>query len=218
MSRWRPSPDEERWLEVASELGTAVPRATLAEPTGGWRSTGPLARAALFIFGFVAAVLFFGILGFDEATFLVAGLGAALLPGVGTGRLVTTVLLIALGIALLVAGLRRRRHAPMFGFMGCVACLAMELRLATTLANETWLIVYGLAALVAGVALDRYLRQPRNGLTSAALTKREGPLDLLQTAGAAVLAQRSAPEPPPAESTFKPGGGRFGGGGAGGSY
>jgi hypothetical protein len=141
-----------------------------------------------------------------------------LTPGVGTGRLATAALLLALGIALLLAGLQRRRHAPLLGFLGCVASLAVELRLATTLATETWLILYGLAALVAGVALDRYLRQPRNGLTSAALTHREGPLDLLQTAGAALLAQRAAPEPPPPESTFTPGGGRFGGGGASGNY
>jgi hypothetical protein len=370
MNRWRPSPAEERWLEVASMLGSAVPRDALAGRTGGWRSTGPLARAALFVLGLVACVLFFGILGFDEDTLLVAGLGAALaaewltvakrlhasgieeglclggylliglwittlsgshldifggtgdalvliaaagaaglrrlnplvttcaviglvywvasttmaraldpvigagvtgvafgcalaalaltlgareyqrpshdrmldwliaalpvaayaqhanrgyyvasvMPGAGTGRLVTTVLLIALGIALLIVGLRRRKHAPLLGFMGCVACLAMELRQATTLATETWLVIYGLAALVAGVVLDRYLRQPRNGLTSAALTTREGPLDLLQIAGAAILAQRTAPEPPPPESTFEPGGGRFGGGGASGRY
>jgi hypothetical protein len=371
MSRWRPSPAEERWLEVASELGTAVPRAALVERTGGWRSTGPLARAALFILGFIAAMLLLAILGFDDdSLWLVAGLAAALaaewlsvgrrlhasgieeglclagylligvwigtlgesrfnlfgstddtlvliaaaaaaglrrlnplvtagaaialvywvgssstaraldpvfgagvtgvasgcalaalalalgrreyrrpshdrmldwlvatlpvaayaehasrgyylaslVPGVDTGRLVTTVLLLALGIALLIAGLRRRRHAPLLGFMGCVACLAMELRLATTLTTETWLVVYGLAALIAGVVLDRYLRQPRNGLTSAALTKREGPLDLLQTAGAAILAQRTAPEFPPPEPSFEPGGGRFGGGGASGRY
>jgi len=371
VSRWRPSPAEERWLEVASELGEAVPRAAMAERTGGWRSTGPLARVALFVLGFVAAALLLAILGFDsDATLLVAGLIAALaaewltvakrlhasgieeglclagylligawittliepksvvvretadalvliaaagaaglrrlnplvttgaviafvywvgstatahaldlvigggvtgvafgcalaalalalgareyrrpshdrmldwlvatlpvaayaqhatwnyhvatlVPGAGTGRLATTVLLLALGVALLVAGLRRRRHAPFLGFMGCIACLAVELRLATTLATETWLILYGLTALIAGVALDRYLRQPRNGLTSAALTHREGPLDLLQTAGAAVLAQRTAPEPPPPEPTFTPGGGRFGGGGASGQY
>jgi hypothetical protein len=370
MSRWRPSPDEERWLEVASELGEAVPRAAMAERTGGWRSTGPLVRVALFVLGFVAAVLLLAILGFDDDTLLVAGLIAALAaewltvskrlhasgieeglclagflligawittltgpridvvgaevdtlvliaaagaagmrrlnpfvttgaviafvywigstatahaldpvigygvtavafgcalaalalalgareyrrpshdrmldwlvatlpvaayaqhatwnysiatlyPGAGTGRLATTVLLLALGVALLLAGLRRRRHAPFIGFMGCVACLAVELRLATTLATETWLILYGLAARIAGVALDRYLRQPRNGLTSAALTHREGPLDLLQTAGAALLAQRAAPEPPPPEPTFTPGGGRFGGGGASGQY
>ena len=138
--------------------------------------------------------------------------------GGGTGRLATTVLLLVLAAVLLVAGLRRRRHAPLLGFMGCVACLAVELRLATALATETWLIFYGLAALVAGVALDRYLRTPRNGFTSAALSQREGPLDLLQTAGAAVLAQRAAPELPHSGPTLTPGDGRFGGGGATGSY
>jgi hypothetical protein len=372
VSRWRPSPDEERWLEVASELGAAVPRAVVAERAGGWRSTGPLARIALFVLGFVAAALLLGILRFgDETMLLVAGLIAALAaewltvrkrlhasgieeglcvagflmigawittfiharpdligatvetlvliaaagaaglrlmnplvttcavlafvnwigstataraldqtigggvtavafgcalatvalvmgarqyrrpshdrmldwlvatlpiaayaqhatwnayevlraPGAtGAGRLATSTLLLALGAALLVTGLRRRRHAPLVGFMGCVACLAIELRLATSLATETWLIVYGLAALVAGVALDRYLRRPRNGVTSAALTHREGPLDLLQTAGAALLAHRTAPEAPPAQPRVTPGEGRFGGGGASGKY
>lgn len=371
-SRWRPSPDEERWLEVASALGAAIPSAALTERAGGWRSTGPLARVALFVLGIVAAALLFGILGSgDETTLLVAGITAALvaewltlerrlhasgieeglcvagflmigawittlidsrpefsggtvdtlvliaavaaaglrllnpllttcavlalvywvgstapahaldqavgagvtavafgcalatlaltlgsreyrrpshdrmldglvatLPvaayaqhatwdaydvlnlagGIGTGRLATALLLLALATALLVAGLRRRRHAPLLGFMGCVACLAVELRLATTLATETWLILYGLAALVVGVALDRYLRQPRNGLTSAALTNRGGPLDLLQTAGAALLAQRTAPEPTASQPAVTPGEGRFGGGGASGSY
>ena len=79
MSRWRPSPDEERWLAVASELGAAVPPAAVAERTGGWRSTGLLARIALFVLGFVAAALLFGILGFgSEINLLVAGLIAAL--------------------------------------------------------------------------------------------------------------------------------------------
>jgi hypothetical protein len=372
MSRWRPSPDEERWLEVASELGAAVPRTALAARTGGWRGTGPLARIALFVLGLVAAALLLGILRFgSEITLLIAGLIAALaaewlavekrlhasgieeglcvagflligawittlidarpqfgggsvgmlvliaaaaaaglrllnplvttfavvafvrwfgstaaaqaldrtigvgmtaltlccvlaalalalgarqyrrpshdrmldwlvatLPiaayeqhatwhayalmkspgGESTGHLATTVLLLALGTALLVTGLRRRRHAPLVGFMGCVVGLAVELRLATTLSTETWLIVYGLAALVAGVAVDRYLRQPRNGLTSAALDSRDGPLDLLQTAGAALLAQRTAPEQRPPQPAVTPGEGRFGGGGASGNY
>lgn len=371
MSRWRPSPAEERWLEAASVLGAAVPRAAVAERTGSWRSTGPLARSALFVLGFVAAALLVAIIGFgDQANLLIAGLIAALaaewltvgkrlhasgieeglcvagflligawitsltgprpdvaggdvdalvliaaagaaglrrlnplvttaavlafvhwvgstataqaldqvvgagvtavtfgctlaalalalgareyrrpsydrmldglvatlpvaayaqhaarganaaafLPGVGTGRLATTILLLALAIALLVTGLRRRRHAPLLGFMGCVACLAVELRLVTTLATETWLIVCGLAALMVGVVVDRYLRQPRSGLTSASLAHREGPLDLLQTAGAALLAQRTAPEAPSANAAFTPGGGRFGGGGASGSF
>jgi hypothetical protein len=375
MSRWRPTPDEERWLEVAARLG-AVARDALAQRAGGWRSTGPLARIALFVLGLVAAGLVLGILEFGVpvldlgATALLAGLIAAAaaewlavgkrlhasgieeglcvagflligawivtliepedymtaraatlvmiaaglaaglrllnpfvtacavvafvnwvdttviartldqsigggvtalasglalaafalvlgardyrrpshdrmldwlvatLPiaayvqhatwslnpvvsgplGSAGGRPATMAMLLVLGIALLVVGLRRRRHAPLLGFMACVGCLAVELRLATTLATETWLILYGLAALVAGVALHRYLRRPRNGLTSAALETREGPLDLLQTAGAALLAQRATTGAPPAEAGVTPGEGRFGGGGASGRY
>jgi hypothetical protein len=128
------------------------------------------------------------------------------------------VLLLALGAAMLIVGLRRRRHAPLLGFMGCIACLAIELRGVTALTTEAWLTICGLVALVAGVALDRYLREPRNGLTSAALSSREGPLDLLQTAGAAVLAQRTASELPQSDAAVTGGGGRFGGGGASGGY
>jgi hypothetical protein len=372
VSRWRPSPGEERWLEVASRLGGAIPRDALAKQSGGWRSTGPLARAALFVLGFAAAVLLFGILGFSsETTALIAGLIAAgvaewltvrkrlhasgieeglcvaglLLVGVWvsmrisetlgipeyeparivlavaaglaglrllnpfvttcavialidwlnstavaraidmstgagitellcgcalaafalalgartyqrpsydrmldwlvatlpvvtylphatwsvfvdasvvsampSGRLLTTLVLVALGVAMLIVGLRRRRHAPFLGFMGCVACLAVELRLATSLATEIWLIICGFVALVAGMALDRYLRQPRNGVTSAKLSEREGPLDLLQTAGATVLAGRADPAGPAAGPAVTPGEGRFGGGGASGRY
>jgi len=102
--------------------------------------------------------------------------------------------------------------------MGCVACLAVELRLATSVTAETWLLACGFSALIAGAGLDRYLRQPRNGLTSTALTDGESALDLLQTAGATLLAQRTARDLATPESTFTPGGGRFGGGGASGNY
>lgn len=372
MSRWRPSPEEERWLEVASLLGSAVPGSALNGRTGGWRSTGPLARVALFVLGLVAALLLLGVLGFsDETTLLIAGLVATLaaewltvqkrlhasgieeglslagslliglwitavtgsephggwhpvdtlvliaaagaaglrrlnpfvttcamiafvswvgssanartldrmigdgitaftvgctlaalalalgarhyrrpshdhmldwlvatLPvaaysqnaawiygavsgtsgSASTSRLAIPLVLIALGTTMLVTGLRRKRHAPLLGFLGCVACLAVELRLAANLSLETWLVVCGLVALIAGAGLDRYLRRPRNGLTSSKLTDRDGPLDLLQTAGAAGLAPRSVPETPPPEAGYTPGGGRFGGGGASGGY
>lgn len=144
--------------------------------------------------------------------------GALGYTGVSTSRLVTAALLIALGAAMLITGLRRRRHAPLLGFMGCVACLALELRLAAGFATEAWLLGYGLVTLGAGVALDRYLREPRKGLTSASLTSREGPLDLLQTAGAAVLTQHNATAAPQPEAPVTGGGGRFGGGGASGSF
>jgi hypothetical protein len=372
MSRRRPSPGEERWLEVAGRLGGTIPRDSLAEHTGGWRSTGPLARAALFVLGFIAAVLMFGILGFsNEAAALIAGLLAAgagewltvrkrlhasgieeglcvagflligmwaasraaealgspiyeparlvlalaagaaglrllnpfvttcavmalidwlgstataraldqaagagmtefvygsalaalalalgartyarpsydrmlgwlvatlpvmaylphatwsvivdagVVSAMASSRLPTTLVLVALGVTMLTVGLRRRCHAPLLGFMGCVACLAVELRPATSLATESWLIICGSVALVAGMTLDRYLRQPRSGVTSAKLTDREGPLDLLQTAGAAVLAGRAAPEGPAAAPAVTPGEGRFGGGGASSGY
>ena len=372
MGGWRPSPDEERWLEVASQLGSALPADALAERTGGWRRTGPLARIALFALGFVAAALMFGILGISSgrtlfaagliavvaaewlsvqkrlhasgieegltvAGFLMIGLwiavevlpspsggdsnlhtlvvitalGAAglrrlnafvttcavvgfvywfgstgfaqaldvvaggdvaafgvgcalaalaLLLGsrefrrpshdrmldwmvatlpiaayaqlvhwspfdaidietqIGVTRLATILVLLALGATLLTTGLRRRRHAPLWGFLGCVVALAVELRTAVPVATETWLIAWGLVALVAGVTLDRYLREPRNGLTSTSLAKGEGPLDLLQIAGTALLAHRAAPESPPAEPGFEGRGGKFGGGGASGRY
>lgn len=372
MSQWRPSADEERWLAVASELGAGLPRAALAERTGGWRSTGPLARIALFVLGFVAAALLFGILGIgNEVMLLVAGLIAALtaewlsvrkrlyasgieegltvagllmigvwiavevlpaptrgdsslhmlvviaavgaaglrrlnafvttcavigfvywagstgladtldaaigkgmtafavgcalaalalalgerdyrrpshdrmldwlvatLPiaayaqapgvaafeaaaianGAGGTRPAIVVLLLVLGAAMLVTGLRRRRQAPLWGLLGCVVALAVELRAAVPVAPETWLVGWGLVALVAGVTLDRYLREPRNGLTSTSLAKGEGPLDLLQVAGSALLAHRAAPEAPRAAPGFDGGGGKFGGGGASGRY
>jgi hypothetical protein len=372
MSRWRPSPDEERWLAVASQLGGSVPAGGLAGRTGDWRSTGPLARIALFALGFVAAALLFGVLGFgSETMLLVAGLIAALaaewltvrkrlyasgieegltvagflmiglwiaveiLPAPGQGdtslqtfvviaalgaaglrrlnafvttcavagfvywvgstgladgldrtigngmtafaagcalaalalalgarefrrpahdrmldwlvatlpivayaqsprvaaldaaaiangtdttRLLVVTLLCVLGAAMLGTGLKRRSHAPLWGFLGCVVAFAIELRPVVPVAPEWWLIACGLVALVAGVALDRYLREPRNGLTSASLRKGEGPPELLQMAGTALLAQRAAPAPSPVEPTFHGGGGEFGGGGASGRY
>ena len=119
---------------------------------------------------------------------------------------------------MLWTGLRRRRHAPLWGFLGCAAALAIELRGAFGLATETWLILCGLVALIASATLDRYLREPRDGLTSASLSQREGPLDLLQIAGTGLLAKHAGPEPPSSDAAFEGGGGKFGGGGASGSY
>jgi hypothetical protein len=364
MSRWRPEPDEERWLDVAARLRGALARDALTERAGGWRGTGPLARIALFVLGCLAAGLVVGILGMNsDLMLLVAGLVAALagewlkqgkrlhasgieeglclagylmiglwisgkigghvdviwilvmvatgaasvrlltpflamcavlaglewldsmqfaraidaqagdgitvlllasavaaaalaagsrvfrrpshdrmldwlvvVPSVfeyalhggwgwsdsiagayrgGTGRLTACTLLLGLAAAMLATGLRRRRHAPLLAFLGCVACLMLELRFAIGGPTEAWLLLSGLAAIGAGLALDRSLRRGRGGLTSAKLTDREGPMDLLQTMGVAVLAQRGGPEAPPSTAAHE---GRFGGGGASGKY
>jgi hypothetical protein len=367
VSRWRPTPDEERWLAAASRLRLRPDGAELAARTGGWRVTGPLARIALFVLGVLAAGLAWGLLsgaaglgllvsgiavlgaaewlirarrlhasGVEEAlvaaglvmivlwlvdtaaseasavpllalalllaglrllnplltwlaafTFVVwfsreapglrvdawLGFGTAAVAGAclvavaalaagarefrrpshdrmldwlvaalpaatyaygggwrlalrpelldpawaGASRGVVPMLLGIYAAIALVVGVRRRAHAPLLGFLGGTACLLLELHPYTGLPAELWLIVCGAAALAAGLVLDRRLREPRDGVTSARLNDREGPLDLLQHAGASVLAQRDAPAARPDEG-FAPGGGRYGGGGAGGSW
>jgi hypothetical protein len=139
-------------------------------------------------------------------------------PDVGAHRIVTVAVLLVSGAALLTTGLRRRRHAPLIGFLGCLVGLAVELRFATGISNEAWLLACGFSALVAGALLDRWLRVPRHGLTSVPADRGEAALDLLQTAGAAIVSQRSAPEPVPEASVMSGEGGRFGGGGASGGY
>ena len=366
MSRWRPAPDDERWLEVASRLRGALPAGALTEQAGHWRSIGLFGRIALFVLGLVAAALLLGILGFsNDDMLLVAGVVAAgaaewlklgkrlqasgieeglcvagyLMVGVwfagklpppsgphselllfvvtiatgaaglrllnpllttcaalafvewcgstqavraanaamGAGmsefalacaggaialaagvhvfrrpshdrmldwlvvalpiyayvqraggdpftttlsapgslsiRATTVLVLLALGIASFAVGLQRRRHAPLLAALGCIACIAVQCVRASGWPVEAWLVLLGLAAIAVGAGVDRFLRSPRNGVTSARLTDREGPLDLLQTAGAAILAGPASHEAPPDSR-----GGRFGGGGASGSF
>lgn len=372
MSVWRPSPDEERWLEVAARLRGALTGKLTQERTGGWRSAGLFARVALFVLGLVAAAMVLAVLGFNhDAMLLVAGViatgaaewlkvgkrlhasgieeglcvGGYMLIGLwiagkagpvfgrpgldvfwlvviattgaaglrllnpllttcaalafvewldsthvahmfdatagggmaalvcacvvaavalaagahefrrpshdrmldwlvvalpvsaylrrtafdvfdvtsvatlaGANRAVVMVLLLALAVVALAAGLRRRRHAPLLAFLGCLGCVGIELRFSSPWSTELWLVIDGLAATAAGLAIDRYLRQTRNGLTSATLTDQEGPLDLLQTAGAAVLTQSGSPATQPVEPASVPHEGRFGGGGASGRF
>ena len=78
MSTWRPSPDEERWLEVAARLRGDLAWNLARERTGGWRSAGLFARIALFVLGLVAAALVLAVLGFNhDVMLLVAGVIAA---------------------------------------------------------------------------------------------------------------------------------------------
>jgi hypothetical protein len=130
-------------------------------------------------------------------------------------HLFAPVALLAFGLLALVTGIRRRTHGPLLACMVCIACVAYELRNLTGLPVEARHIIWGTVALVAATILDRYLRTPRRGITSQKLSDREGPLDLLQLAGASVLTPRTQPAQ---TSAFHAGGGQGAGGGAHGTY
>jgi len=118
------------------------------------------------------------------------------------------------GIALAV-GLLRRAHAPIVAFMLCVACTAYELRGLTGLGLESRLMVWGCVLLLVSLVLDRYLREPRGGITSRQVRDTDDSAGILGIAGSAVLTPHS---PSKAEASFEGGGGSFGGGGATGRY
>lgn len=119
------------------------------------------------------------------------------------------------GALSLRGGIRRRRHAPILAGMACAGCVGYALRHVTGLALEVRLIVWGSAALVLALALDRYLRTPRAGITSRDVGLGKDALGLLQLVGAGALTP-SATQPPGAP--FKGAGGGFDGGGASGGY
>jgi len=128
---------------------------------------------------------------------------------VGTGLASGIFALVAL-----IAGIRRRSHAPLLASMAAMGCVAYQLRDLTTLPLKLKLIVWGSAALLAAMGLDRYLRTPRRGITSHQVGEGTAGLDLLQWVGAGAL----SPKPVPQAAPFKGGGGTFSGGGADGSY
>jgi hypothetical protein len=144
------------------------------------------------------------------------GWGAAI-PGTGAptaANLPAIAMLAALAIAAVVTGLRRRRHGPLLCGMLAGACAAVEIARSTGWPAEVLLIGGGLLVLMVGAMLDRRLRKPWRGYTSAPLDESAGSLDLLGAALAgAQLPAAGAPAP------TEPGrGGRFGGGGASGDY
>jgi hypothetical protein len=114
----------------------------------------------------------------------------------------------------LIVGIRRRSHAPLLACMASLGCVAYQLRDLTTLPLKVKLIVWGSAALLAALGVDRYLRTPRRGITSHQLGEGTAALDLVQWVGAGALSPKAAPQAAP----FKGGGGAGGGGGADGSY
>lgn len=143
-----------------------------------------------------------------------AALTPARLASAGLSAALPAVIALSFAIAWLVIGARRRSHAPLIGALLSAACLAWSLRELTGLPLYGRLILWGTIAFVAGLALERWLRVPRAGITSSPLAPRSNAEDLLQVAGAAQLspARPAPPEP------FDGGGGNFGGGGASGRF
>jgi hypothetical protein len=124
--------------------------------------------------------------------------------------LVPLVFAVAAGIV----GLRQRRHAPLVAMLACKLCLAYELRDITGLPLRWLLVLWGAVALLACVGIDRWLREPRQGITTADLGDDTSALvsDALR---AAALTPVAEPGPSP---SFDGQGGGFGGAGASGRY
>jgi hypothetical protein len=123
-------------------------------------------------------------------------------------------LLVFAAVALAV-GLKRRTHPPLVAAMLCVGCAVFELRALVPLSLEARLIVWGLLLLIGSTLLERFLRRPRRGFTSRALSAESDSDTLLQLSGTVVLTPASAPAAP---EPFSGAGGRFSGGGASGNF
>ena len=141
---------------------------------------------------------------------------SAALRSTATVHWLPVCMLLAYGAGAIWVGIRRRRHWPIVAFLACLLCLAYELRNVTGLPLEVRLVVWGSAALALAAVLDRYLRTPRQGITSIKLAADEESMGLLQSLGAASLTPHAAHA---ADPQFRGGGGAGGGGGgASGNY
>lgn len=123
---------------------------------------------------------------------------------------------VALGVALLfllmnlLAGVRRRQHAPLIGALGNLACVGWAAHRLVPWPDHWQLIAAGALLLAVAVGLERALRARIQGITSRVIDEPAA-LDLAQVAGAAHLAPAPG-TPPPAGVQGQ--GGEFGGGGA----
>jgi hypothetical protein len=205
MTRSRPSVEQERWLAAADRLlgasgdDTAL-RAALAARTGGWRTTGTLARAALFGLGVLAALLATGLVwvtfggdGGSSLPWLLAGLlvlatGEYLIRVIGLHASGVEEALVLGGAALLVAWLANGRLTGAdLPYALCAAEIFVGLRLLNPLfvAGGVFGAVATFAASDAARAID--------GLLGVAAT---GPLVAMAVAAAALaLAGRTWPRP-----------------------
>ena len=130
----------------------------------------------------------------------------------GVLALATVLVPAGYGLAALLAGIRRRAHAPLLGGLVCIGCVGYQLREFTGLSLQVRLIEWGAIALVLTLALERFLRTPWRGITSAKPGSGSGAFDPIALVGAAALAPHSTPQP--GSPQFEGGGGTFSGGGS----
>jgi hypothetical protein len=118
--------------------------------------------------------------------------------------------------AALVVGIRFRLHAPLIALFTTLGAFAWEVRELTGMRLETRLIVWGTMLLAVSIAIERFLKTPRGGITSRQL-RDDHLFDLLQLAGTVAI----TPHERPAEHggpVLEGGGSSFGGAGAGGDF
>lgn len=220
-------------LVAGALLSSASVSATLGHP---WLSPGT-GVASLYCLALALLALFLGgqsfrrpshdrMLDFLVITMPVAAFGWALAASPGAFRLQALAgpwypqllpLLVPLvcAVACFVIGLQRRTHAPLLATLLCTLCLVYELREITGLPLRWRLLLWGTLALLACIALDRWLRKPRNGITTADVgDDAESPL-FPDIARAALLTPLQAPTTP---TPYQGGGGQAGGGGATGQF
>jgi hypothetical protein len=64
MKAWLPSPQQERWMTIASRLHLAPDHPWIAQRAGGWTAPSLIARCAFFVLGAVAAGLTLAVFDF----------------------------------------------------------------------------------------------------------------------------------------------------------
>lgn len=124
-------------------------------------------------------------------------------------RLYLSLVPLFFGVTALWIGLRRRRHAPLHAALLCLACVCWQQRTWLPAAWHWWLIIFGGATLLVTVALDRWLRTPRHGITSRSDARHHVDEVALELAGVAIASPVSQ-----SSQTTRGSGGGFGGGGA----
>jgi hypothetical protein len=77
MSRFRPTPTEERWSALAAALGRSSTDQFFAQRSGGWRRSALATRCALFVLGLVAAAMGYVVLSLLHLPDALACAGAA---------------------------------------------------------------------------------------------------------------------------------------------